>query len=77
MNFLINYETSYIVDVDLMDWLREQTFEGDDNILLLTENASCLEEVLEITGCSGYEMIGLYSPIEADTFYVAAYELIR
>ncbi len=77
VNFLMNYGTSYIVDADTMDWLSEQTFEEDDNILFLAENASHLEEVLEITGCTGYEMIGLYSPIESDTVLVVVYELIR
>ncbi len=62
--FLMNYQTTYVVNAACLDWLNDQELWENDTVLLLAEDSDSYEELFESIGGTTVEWIGSYERVQ-------------
>ncbi|MCD8379417.1 MAG: glycosyltransferase family 39 protein [Lachnospiraceae bacterium] len=62
--FLMNYQTTYVVNGACLDWLEEQDLWKNETVLLLAEDSAGYEALFQSIGCTSVEWIGTYERVQ-------------
>ncbi len=62
--FLMNYQTTYVVNAACLDWLNDQELWENDTVLLLAEDSDSYEELFQSIGGTKVEWVGSYERVQ-------------